>query len=172
LSVTGEKLSISGASRRVGLAVTLLLAGLELFALLSPWEDWPFSSAPMFARSQARGAPVYYLEWWLERPAERRLLSPQRDLGIGELPFRRGYFAAYYGSADPAHPGRRFPNDDEASFLARQSDYCARLEAAWAQKSGTPVPAFELVVAMEEAGRKLSARSIGRCSGKQFRRPP
>jgi len=172
LRVTGEKLSISSASRRTGLAVTILLAGLELFALLSPWEDWPFSSAPMFARSQARGAPVYYLEWWLERPGERRLLSPQRDLGVGELPFRRGFFSTYYGSADPAHAGRRFGEDDEAAFLARQSDYCRRLQSAWSRRAGAPVPTFELVVAKEVAGQRVDTRLIGSCRAQLFQRPP
>lgn len=163
---------MSRTRRAVGVGLSVLLVGLELWAVLGPWESWPFTSAPMFARYQARGAPVYYLEWWVLDGGERRLLSPQRGLGLGELPFRRGYFAAYYGSADPRHPGGHFPGDSEASFVARQSEYCRRLAAAWAHAKGMAAPPFELVISEEVGGRNTLTRTVGRCENGVFRRPP
>jgi len=172
LRVSGEKVSISGASRAVGLGLTLLLGGLELGAVLGPWEDWPFSSAPMFARRQDLRAPVYYIEWYLRRGEERLPLSPQKHLGIGELPFRRGYFAAYYGSADPRHTAGHMAPADEAAFLRRQSEYCGRLQAAWQRRTGQPAPVFDLVVAEEVDGHRTLAIHVGVCDGGRFRRPP
>ena len=170
--VTGEKLSISRATRLVGLGLSLLLGGLELAAVLSPREDWPFSSAPMFARYQRPRAPLYYIEWYVKRGREREPLSPQRDLGIGELPFRRGYFAAYYGSTDPRHPGGHFRDDNEAAFLARQGDYCRRLRAAWERRTGAASPDFELVVAEGRGEQRARAVSIGSCRPDGFVRSP
>jgi hypothetical protein len=170
--VTGEKLQIGRPARAVGLAVTLLLAGLELAALLGPWEDWPFSSAPMFARHQSRDAPVYYIEWWVDAAGGSRLLSPQKDLGLGELPFRRGYFASFYGSADPRHPGGHFPDDDPAAFEQRQHDYCRRLSTAFRRPRASTLPSFRLVVAEERAGRRTRSREVGRCEAARFRSSP
>jgi hypothetical protein len=146
--------------------------GLELAAVLSPREDWPFTSAPMFARRHERSAPLYYIEWWVEQGRRRRLLSPQEDLGIGELPFRRGYFAAYYGSADPEHPGGRGAGDGEPAFVQRQTEYCGLLRAAWARLRRATPPEFALVVAEEVAGRRTGERLVGTCRADGFRRPP
>jgi hypothetical protein len=138
--------------------------------MASPLEAWPFTSAPMFARYQARRAPLYYIRWWVEQAGTRRPLVPKVDLGIGELPFRRGYFSAYYGSTDAAHPGGHFPDDGEAAFLARQSEYCARLRGAWSRRWQAPAPDFALTVVERTAGAESGSRLMGRCGPDGFRR--
>src|SRR5688572_29539849 len=102
-------------SLRHRLGAALLIAsitGLELWAVLGPHEDWPFTSAPMFARYQTPGDPVFELSFYVEDPAGVRVeLDPLRHLGTGELGFRRHFFARYYGSTDPRHPSGHLPSE-------------------------------------------------------------
>src|SRR5262245_18124717 len=89
--------------QRLGAAfLVLAILGLELRAVLGPYEDWPFTSAPMFALYQTPGAPVFELSFYVEDADGVAVeLDPLRHLDTGELGFRRHFFARYYGSTDP-----------------------------------------------------------------------
>ncbi len=168
----GDKVSISKGQWALGLAVSLVLSLLQIRAIAGPYEDWPFSSAPMFARYQSRKAPLYYIEWWVQDGGPKRLIMPERDLGVGELPFRRGYFAAYYGSVDERHPSGPHRADDPSRFAERQADFCQRLRAAFRRRGGSEQAAFSLEVSERVAGSTRARRVIGTCDARGFRGAP
>ena len=133
----GAEVGWPGRLHRWG--ATLLIAstvGLELWAVLGPHEDWPFTSAPMFARYQAPGDPVFELSFFVEDPAGVVELDPLRHLGMGELGFRREFFARYYGSTDPEHPSWYLPDDDETKFRKRVAEWMKLVVSAYARKQG------------------------------------
>ena len=124
---------------RVGVAVlATLLVGLELRAIAGPHEDWPFSSAPMFAYYHAAEWPLFELVIYAEvAPGVERPLEPRADLGIGEIAFKRLLFADYYGSIDPAHPAGHHAGDTPELFRQRMSEFCRKVARAFARRSGT-----------------------------------
>lgn len=132
--------SVGWPSRIHQVGAALLIAsvcGLELRAVLGPHEDWPFTSAPMFARYQAPDAPVFELSFYVEDPKGTRVeLQPQEHLGMGELGFRRQFFARYYGSTDELHPSGHFPRDGRAAFRERIALWMKLVIAAYTRKRG------------------------------------
>lgn len=138
---------MSSLGKLGALGVIVLVLGLELRAVLGPHEDWPFTSAPMFARYVAPGDPLYELRIFLERPdGSERELSPRRDLGLGELGFRRQLFARYYGSTDPRHPSGHHPGDTPERFRERLRDFMHKLASVHARRGSHPVVAYRLEV--------------------------
>lgn len=130
------------------------IAGLELWAVLGPHEDWPFTSAPMFARYQTPGAPVFELSFYAEDPAGVRVeLDPLRHLGTGELGFRRHFFARYYGSTDPRHPSGHLRSDSEAAFRQRIAGWMRLVALAYAKQQGHPPRRLWLEASKLSAGR-------------------
>jgi hypothetical protein len=125
---------------RLGAALLVAsIVGLELWAVLGPREDWPFTSAPMFARYQTPADPVFELSFYVEDPAGSRVeLDPLRHLGTGELGFRRHFFARYYGSTDPRHPSAHLPSDSEAAFRLRIAHWMQLVARAYGKQQGHP----------------------------------
>ena len=135
----------------------VLICGLELRAVLGPYEDWPFTSAPMFARYHAPGDPLFELAVWLEPETGPLVeLEPDAHLGLGELGFRRQFFAKYYGSTDPRHPSGHHPHDDEASFRARLSRWMQLVSRAYTRRTGMKLKSVQLEV------RRLSKAGVER----------
>ena len=143
--------AIEGEPRRwhkLGAAsLILVICGLELRAILGPHEDWPFTSAPMFARYHARRDPLFELSIWIE-PLGGQLveLEPGPHLGLGELGFRRQFFARYYGSTDPAHPSGHHSQDDEARFRTRLGQWMKLVSSAYVRRTGIPLRSIRLEV--------------------------
>lgn len=147
-----------GALHRLGAALLIAsIAGLQLWAVLGPHEDWPFTSAPMFARYQTPGDPVFELSFYVEDPVGVRVeLDPLRHLGTGELGFRRHFFARYYGSTDARHPSGHLPGDSDAAFRQRIAHWMRLVAGAYSKQRGHPPRRVWL-----EAS-KLSTKSIER----------
>lgn len=149
--------SVGWPSRVHQVGAALLIAvvcGLELRAVLGPHEDWPFTSAPMFARYQAPDDPVFELSFYVEDPKGTIVeLRPQEHLGVGELGFRRHFFARYYGSTDELHPSGHFPHDARAAFRDRIAAWMKLVARAYARKGGHAPGRIWLEVSKLSAGR-------------------
>ncbi len=129
-----------GGLHRLGAALLIAsIVGLELWAVLGPHEEWPFTSAPMFARYQAPSDPVFELSFYLEDPVGVRVeLDPLRHLGTGEIGFRRHFFARYYGSTDPRHPSGHLRTDSDADFRGRIARWMHLVAAVYSKRHGHP----------------------------------
>jgi hypothetical protein len=145
------------------LAASLL--GLQLWAILGPREDWPFSSAPMFAYYHDADWPLFELNLYAETPAgSEKAIDPRADLGIGEIAFKRQLFADHYGSIDPAHPAGHHEDDSPERFRQRMSELCRKIARAFQQRSGAPVRKIRVEVARVEQRRnaegELEVKSV------------
>jgi hypothetical protein len=147
-------------SRHAQVAVAVLAAtllGLQLWAILSPREDWPFSSAPMFAYYHDADWPLFELNLYAETlPGSARAIDPRADLGIGEIAFKRQLFADYYGSIDRAHPAGQHDDDSPERFRQRMSELCRKVARAFQQRTGTPVRKIRVEVARVEQRRNAA----------------
>jgi len=115
------------------------ILGLELRAVIGPYEDWPFTSAPMFARYQTPGDPLFELSFYVEDVEGVTMeLDPLRHLDTGELGFRRHFFARYYGSTDPEHPSWHLPHDNRAKFEQRIAEWMKLVVAVYTRRAGHP----------------------------------
>ena len=134
------------------LALAALLLGLQLRAMLGPWEDWPFSSAPMFAYHHAPGDPLYeiVIHEQLLDGSERRTRS--LDFGLPEISFGRQLFGEVYGSVDPKHPAGHHPNDTPERFAARMAELSGRLLRIRERKTGTRPRALRYELVRVDAG--------------------
>ncbi len=144
-------------SRRAQIAVALLAAavlGLELRAILGPHEDWPFSSAPMFAYYHDADWPLFELNLYAETaPGVERPIEPRGDIGIGEIAFKRLLFADYYGSIDPWHPAGHHADDSPERFRLRMSELCRKVARAFRERTGTPARRIRVEAARIEQRR-------------------
>lgn len=112
--------SVGRAYKLAVTALILFVLGLQLRAIAAPREDWPFGSNYMFAYDVAHGSPLYSIVFFLEdERGESREFRASRDLGIGELAFKRKFFSDYYGSADPRFPQGPRADDSPAKFQER-----------------------------------------------------
>ena len=147
---------------RVAAALLIMsVCGLELRAVLGPHEDWPFTSAPMFARYQTPDDPVFELSFYVEDPIGTTLeLDPQAHLGTGELGFRRHFFARYYGSTDERHPSGHFPRDGRAAFRERLAAWMKLVVAAYVKKRGHAPDRIWLEASKLSAGRVDERRPL------------
>jgi hypothetical protein len=157
------------AARLLVLALAAVLVGLELRAIAGPHEDWPFSSAPMFATYHDPDWPVFELTFhaMLESGRERAI-DPRSDLGIGEIAFKRLMFGEYYGSIDPRHPSGHHPHDTPESFRQRLADFCRKLATVLRQRTGTAPRSIRLELARVRQLR--DARGLLRTSSVTERR--
>jgi hypothetical protein len=159
-------------SRRAKLAVAALavaLLGLELWAIQRPHEDWPFTSAPMFAYYHDADWPLFELNLYAElNGGSERPIEPRADLGIGEIAFKRLLFADYYGSIDPRHPAGHHEKDSPELFHRRLSEFCRRVARAFAERTGAPARKIRVEVTRVEQQR--SARGELEVKGAAERR--
>ena len=145
-----------GARVAVALLATAIL-GLELRAIAGPYEDWPFSSAPMFAYYHDADWPLFELGLEVEiAPGSERQIDPRADLGIGEIAFKRLLFADYYGSIDPAHPAGHHENDSPERFRQRMSELCRKVARVLAQRTGTPARTIRVELTRIEQQRGVT----------------
>ena len=96
-------------------------------AVITPYEEFPYTSAPMFAHyvdkeATARFALRFIAEMNDGRPDAQ--ITP-RQLGVAGVPFSRYFFSHVYGSTDPRSPfGYRA--DTPAAFEQRNEVFFER----------------------------------------------
>jgi hypothetical protein len=144
-----------------------LLIGLELRAIAGPFEDWPFTSAPMFARYQLEEDAIYRLVFHVEKAnGEDEIIDAARALGIGELSIKRLFFGSYYGSTDPSYPLGHKPHDTSEAFTRRLSDFSARVVRVYSRNLNQKPKAFRIELAEYRAGRLQYTRVVSRYDAK------
>jgi hypothetical protein len=122
------------------------LLALELVAIAGPHEDWPFTAAPMFARYHAREQPLFEIDVFVRESSGTRRPLRARELGLGELSFKRQLFARWYGSTDQRHPAGHHPNDTPERFAARMVELLERLAKVETRRTGRAPAVLELEV--------------------------
>lgn len=107
-----------------GLVISLFLIP-EIAAIALPLENWPFTSAPMFAHYVGPQTPRYYFRFIGEYPERRKNERQIRamKLGLKEWELMRHFFGKVYGSIDPRAPWGHFPNDTRETFEMRLSRF-------------------------------------------------
>jgi hypothetical protein len=115
-------LQVRRADYWVGAFIALFLAP-NLAALVVPYEEFPYTSAPMFAHYASANTPRYHLRFVAEVDgADREVIAPSM-LGAPGTPLARLFFGHVYGSIEPSSPfGVRGP-DTPAAFEARLSRF-------------------------------------------------
>jgi hypothetical protein len=152
--------------RRIAVAaLAAAVVGLELWAIQGPHEDWPFTSAPMFAYYHDADWPLFELNLYAETASgSEKPIEPRTQLGIGEIAFKRLLFADYYGSIDPRHPAGHRDDDSPERFRQRLSDFCRKVARAFAERTGAPARKIRVEVARVEqqrsAGGELQVKSV------------
>ena len=152
----------SRAHQLGALALAALLIGLQLRAMLGPHEDWPFTSAPMFAFYHSADRPLYEIAIF-EQSAEgleKRLRSA--DIGVREISFGRAFFGDVYGSIDPYHPAGHHPGDTPRAFAARMSEFSERLIAVRKRRGAPPAHSLRYELLRVERGTVTARTPIGR----------
>ena len=157
-----------GRWHRLGAAALVFgLVALQLRAMLGPYEDWPFTSAPMFARYHAAEDPLFELRLIARHmDGSEHEIVPQRDLGLGELAFRRQFFSKHYGSADPKHPGGHMLGDDRDAFKRRLEVWLGRVARVYERVTGTALSGVRLearrVTPRGSESRRVADLDLGR----------
>lgn len=140
--------------------LVVTVVGLQLRAVLGLHEDWPFTSAPMFARYQAPGDPLYELRVYAVGPGGAPVeLDPERDLGLGELGFRRQLFSHYYGSTDPLHPAGHHPADSFELHRQRVLDWMRKVARGYQRQRGQQAERLRLE-AVQISGSVVERRPL------------
>jgi hypothetical protein len=137
------------------------VVSLEAWAVLGPHEDWPFSSAPMFARYHARGEPLYEFVLVAQHAdGARVVIQAKRHLGLGELGFRRQFFGRVYGSTDPEHPSGHHPSDDAGKFRQRLTIWMRKVAATYKVQTGRS--AVSLSLELRQVSPRSESREVAR----------
>jgi hypothetical protein len=136
----------SRAHKLFAIGLAALLLGLELVAIAGPHEDWPFTAAPMFARYHAREQPLFEIDVFVRDSSGARRPLRARELGLGELSFKRQLFARWYGSTDPRHPAGHHANDTPQRFAARMAEFLDRLAKIETRRTRRAPAVLELEV--------------------------
>ena len=108
-----------------GFIVAFLLPTLG--GLIVPYEEFPYTSVPMFAHYVGDDTARYRFRFIVRNGAdqqERELRAT--ELGLGGLEFSR-YFFSVYGSIEPFSPFTRHTGDDRESFEARLGEFFHRV---------------------------------------------
>lgn len=142
---------------------------MQLRAMLGLREDWPFTSAPMFARYQAAGDPlVEFRVFLVPARGDEVELDTNRDLGLGDLGFRRQFFTRYYGSADAPLPSKQEVQAAEQQFRQRLREWLARVAVVAARRRGQELSAVRLEAWVRQASQvdRVVVASFAPHSGK------
>src|SRR5215510_2133403 len=90
-----RKLAVSG--------FVLALVGLQAWAVVGRFDDWPFAANAMFSYARAPPEPVYDLQVLrYDDHGDAQVVDPVHELkATSRLEFRRMFFSRWYGSTDP-----------------------------------------------------------------------
>jgi len=103
----------------VGSAVSFAFLLLNLWPLIDPFEDFPLTSAPMFAHYVNTETPRYRFRLTAERAGGEVREIRATDLGLAGVEFSRDFFGSVYGSIDRHSPFAPHGADSPAAFRAR-----------------------------------------------------
>jgi hypothetical protein len=98
-------------------------------ALIRPFEEFPYTSAPMFAHYvDKETTPRFALRFVAEMSrTDREIPITPGHLGVPGVPFSRHYFGQVYGSTDPHSPFGSHGDDTRPAFERRNAEFFARV---------------------------------------------
>ncbi len=147
----------------IAVFVTPYLAGL-----LIPNEDWPVTSAPMFAHYVDDLTPRYrfrFMGHFNASSKKKREIRAKKDLGIREWNLMRFFFGKVYGSIDPYSPFGHHPEDNPERFQERLGRFFQGLMKQFQKmnpKEGNQLERIDLlVVKLDSQNRKIESRRVG-----------
>jgi hypothetical protein len=116
--------------RRFGVVASLVFLLPHVLTIVSPHEEFPFTSAPMFAHYLGEATPRYRFLFTAEFDDSR---SPQEvrgaQLGVAGVEFTRYFFGKVYRSIDPDSPFTGPGSDTPAAFEGRMTTFLGRMAA-------------------------------------------
>jgi len=136
--------------------------------LVLPYEEYPYTSAPMFAHYVGEDTPLYRIRLVAERAdgSEREIHAT--DFGLNGVEFTRQFFGAIYGSIDPYSPFGHHGDETRDEFERRLSDFFPRLVTALERRSPgmlEQVPQIRVDVArLDASNREALVHVVGRYS--------
>jgi hypothetical protein len=106
-------------------AFSLALLAPNLWAIVEPYEDWPYTSLPMYAHYVDRDTPRYKFVFVGERSDGGEQELSAYSVGV-DYAAMRFFFTHVYGSMESgASPFNRFPGDTRSAFEERLSRFFA-----------------------------------------------
>lgn len=143
------------ASRTLRSSAERLRASLFILCILVPAslamafgeENFPLTSAAMFARDAGPDRPKYTMHWYVEDEAGVQLEHPT-SLGLSE----RHFFLHFYGVSDGDPPYPDTPQDASyAAFEQRATPWFAVFTARYQQRYGRTVERVRLLMRQRDA---------------------
>ena len=104
----------------------LALIGLQAWAVVGRFDDWPFAANAMFSYSRTPDEPVYSLSLLrFDRNDAAHIIDPVRDLDApSDLEFGRMFFGRWYRSTDPGFAQRGLAPAEPGDVNARLLVFC------------------------------------------------
>jgi hypothetical protein len=132
----------SSAERvRASLVILSILVPATL-AMAFGEENFPLTSAAMFARDAGPERPKYTMHWYVEDGAGVQLVVPTK-LGLSE----RHFFLHFYGTSEADSPYPDTPSDASyAAFAARAERWFAVFTARYQQHYGRTAERVRLLM--------------------------
>jgi hypothetical protein len=113
----------------------------NLVALVIPYEEFPYTSAPMFAHYVGEETPRYrfhFIAVFVNGQAAQEIYAT--DLGLNGVGFSRYFLGSMYGSIDPRSPFGHHGEDTEAAFENRLSGFFRRMMTVLARRGYPALP--------------------------------
>jgi hypothetical protein len=99
----------------------------NLLGLIVPYEEFPYTSVPMFAHYVGDDTGRYRFRFVVQTGADREERELRAtELGLGGLEFSR-YFFSFYGSIEPFSPFSHHRGDTREAFEARLSGFFGKV---------------------------------------------
>jgi hypothetical protein len=149
----------------VALSTVFIVAFLlpNAVALFIPYEEFPYTSAPMFAHYVTDNTPRYRFRFFAEYPnghASQEIRAA--DLKLNGTMFSRYFFGSVYGSIEPLSPYGHYGNDTRETFEKRLTEFFHSATIVLNQRPEAPsaIGRIRLEVAQLDKGNRDSAAHI------------
>jgi hypothetical protein len=137
----------------------------NVIALFIPYEEFPYTSAPMFAHYVGDNTPVYRFRFIGEFQDERVAREIRAaDLNMNGVPFSRYFFGSVYGSIDPLSPFGRYVSTTPAEFEQRLTTFFGSLTTVLKKQSQAEWPLSRIrleVVRLNRENRDSIIHTVG-----------
>ncbi|HEY1099561.1 MAG TPA: hypothetical protein VGF99_11565, partial [Myxococcota bacterium] len=104
--------------------------GPGVAAIVTPFELWPWTNAPMFAHSPVTGSRFGVDFTVVDEAGRRRPLDALRATGLRLHHLHRSFLVVAWGANDPAAPFGNFADDTPAARRQRVEQWFAGI-VAW-----------------------------------------
>jgi hypothetical protein len=153
--------------RRLGVLASLVFLLPHAVTMVHPREEFPLTSAPMFAHYIDQGTPRYRFRFTAEFNDRR---PPQEvrgaQLGVPGVEFTRYFFAKVHRSIDPHSPFADHGRDTPAAFEARLTTFFERTAAVLRRRDPVRWRGLQRlrleVLRLDKGNRAVDVHEVGR----------